>query len=107
MQTLAEDGRYGQFPVQTSHYLCEEKLEFDRMGRLEKSLRDHDLQLVSENLTGCNLNEKLDAFSWLSIYFKRAEGQSVHEQWNKALNWESEDIAAPVIPLIGCVALDK
>lgn len=37
------------------------------MRRLEEILRDHDLRLVSENLTGCNLKEKLDAFSWLSI----------------------------------------
>ena len=41
------------------------------------------------------------------VYFKGVEGESVCEQWNKALNWESEAIAASVIPLIGCVALDK
>ena len=49
--------------VKIFHYLYEDKLYSDGMGRLEESLTGHGLWLVSENLTGCNLKEKLDAFS--------------------------------------------
>lgn len=37
------------------------------MGRLEKRLKGKDPFFILENSNGCNLEEKLSAFSWLSL----------------------------------------